>query len=103
MINTSTVVGRWQQIIRFFPIILLLLFCLYAATVIMYRTLTFNTCESAAAELQLVSYKKCLSLNNVIITYYITLCVIIFQQIEEAKKDLQSKGVILKETSPLSS
>ncbi|EZA56413.1 hypothetical protein DMN91_009833 [Ooceraea biroi] len=58
-----------HEIILFLPVICLFLFGLYAATVILYRVFTFNTCKSAAIELQ--------------------------QQIKEAKKDLQSKGVTL--------
>lgn len=68
-INFLLKAAGWHQTILFFPVILLLLFGLYAATVVIYRVFTFNNCESAAAELQ--------------------------QQIEEARKDLQSKGVIL--------
>lgn len=34
------------------PILLLGCFGLYAATVVLYRTFTFNTCEEAAMELQ---------------------------------------------------
>lgn len=66
--SNSTFVKEWHEIILFLPIICLFLFGLYAATVVLYRVFTFNNCNSAAIELQ--------------------------QQIEEATKDLESKGVI---------
>ncbi|KAG7187597.1 hypothetical protein KM043_016665 [Ampulex compressa] len=65
----SSLVAEWQQTILCLPLVLLFLFSLYAATVVLYRVFTFNNCENAAIELQ--------------------------QQIEAAKKDLRSKGVIL--------
>lgn len=68
-IDSSLEGTGWHQIVFFFPIILLFLFGLYAVAVVLYRVFTFNNCESAAAELQ--------------------------QEIEEAKKDLQSRGIIL--------
>ncbi|XP_075979364.1 dolichyl-phosphate mannosyltransferase subunit 3 [Anticarsia gemmatalis] len=49
------------------PIIFVFLFGLYAATVVLYRVLTFNNCEEAAKELQ--------------------------EEIKEAKKDLHEKGL----------
>lgn len=58
-----------HEIILFLPIVFLFLFGLYAVTVVLYRVFSFNTCKSAAIELQ--------------------------QQIEEARKDLQSKGLLL--------
>ncbi|XP_014483842.1 PREDICTED: dolichol-phosphate mannosyltransferase subunit 3 isoform X2 [Dinoponera quadriceps] len=64
-------VKEWQNVVFVLPFTLLFLFGLFAATVVMYRVLTFNICKSAATELQ--------------------------QQIEEAKKDLRSKGIIFKE------
>ncbi|CAK9797947.1 Dolichol-phosphate mannosyltransferase subunit 3 [Anthophora quadrimaculata] len=67
---SSSFVAEWQQVILFFPLIVLFAFGLYASVTILYRVLTFYNCENAAIELQ--------------------------EQIEEAKKDLQSKGVILK-------
>ncbi|CAL1679623.1 unnamed protein product [Lasius platythorax] len=67
--STSPVVEEWHKTILFLPIICLFLFGLYAATVVLYRVFTFNTCNSAAIELQ--------------------------QEIEEARKDLQSRGIIL--------
>ncbi|XP_018394021.1 PREDICTED: dolichol-phosphate mannosyltransferase subunit 3 [Cyphomyrmex costatus] len=70
--SNSTLAKEWREIILFLPIISLFLFGLYAITVVLFRVFTFNTCESAAIELQ--------------------------QQIEEAKRDLQSKGVILQGT-----
>lgn len=66
----SSLVTEWQQTIFFLPLICLFLFSLYAATIVLYRVFTFNNCENAAMELS--------------------------QQIVEAKKDLQSKGVSLK-------
>ncbi|XP_076671957.1 dolichyl-phosphate mannosyltransferase subunit 3 [Andrena cerasifolii] len=60
-------ITQWKQVILFLPVIVLVLFGLYAATVVLYRVFTFNNCEGAAIELQ--------------------------QQIEEAKEDLRSKGV----------
>ncbi|XP_003705653.1 dolichyl-phosphate mannosyltransferase subunit 3 [Megachile rotundata] len=66
----SSFITEWQQVILFCPLIVLFLCGVYAAVIILYRVFTFNNCEKAAAELQ--------------------------EQIEEAKKDLQSKGVILK-------
>ncbi|XP_011873520.1 PREDICTED: dolichol-phosphate mannosyltransferase subunit 3 isoform X2 [Vollenhovia emeryi] len=68
--SDSTFVKEWHEIILFLPVISLVLFGLYSVTVILYRVFTFNTCESAATELQ--------------------------RQIEEAKKDLQSRGVTLR-------
>ncbi|XP_078042218.1 dolichyl-phosphate mannosyltransferase subunit 3 [Augochlora pura] len=65
-----SVIREWHQVIIFMPLIALALFGLYAIITVLYRVFTFNNSESAAAELQ--------------------------QQIEEAKKDLQSKGVHLK-------
>lgn len=60
--SSSTFVKEWHEIILFLPIICLFLFGLYAATVVLYRVFTFNTCDSAAIELQQVSlsciYKK---------------------------------------------
>ncbi|XP_073943517.1 dolichol-phosphate mannosyltransferase subunit 3-like [Choristoneura fumiferana] len=49
------------------PIIFVILFGLYAVTVILYRVFSFNNCEDAAKELQ--------------------------AEILEAKKDLASKGL----------
>ncbi|XP_050586802.1 dolichol-phosphate mannosyltransferase subunit 3 [Bombus affinis] len=63
-------IKEWKQFVLFLPPIALFVCSLYAATVILYRVLTFNNCEHAAIELQ--------------------------EQIEEAKKDLQNKGVVLK-------
>ncbi|KZC08316.1 PREDICTED: dolichol-phosphate mannosyltransferase subunit 3 [Dufourea novaeangliae] len=66
----SVVIAEWHQTIVFLPVIALFLFGLYATITILYRVFTFNNCESASVELQ--------------------------QQIDEAKKDLRSKGVSLK-------
>lgn len=97
--SSSTFVKEWHELILFLPIICLFIFGLYAATVVLYRVFTFNTCDSAAIELQQVSFisiKKYIStLIELISTYYHFL----FQQIEEATKDLRSKGVVLRETS----
>ncbi|CAH2258735.1 jg5411 [Pararge aegeria aegeria] len=49
------------------PIIFVILFGLYAATVVLYRVFTFNNCEEAAKELQ--------------------------AEIIEAKRDLHEKGL----------
>lgn len=49
------------------PIIFVILFGLYAVTVVLYRVFTFNNCESAAKELQ--------------------------AEILEAKRDLHNKGL----------
>ncbi|XP_017792015.1 PREDICTED: dolichol-phosphate mannosyltransferase subunit 3 [Habropoda laboriosa] len=67
---SSSFIEEWQQLILFFPLIALFLCGLYASITILYRVFTFHNCENAAIELQ--------------------------EQIEEAKKDLQSKGVVLK-------
>lgn len=60
--SNSTFVKEWHELILFLPIICLFVFGLYAATVVLYRVFTFNTCDSAAIELQQVSlaciYKK---------------------------------------------
>ncbi|EGI65801.1 PREDICTED: dolichol-phosphate mannosyltransferase subunit 3 [Acromyrmex echinatior] len=70
--SNSVLVKEWREIILFLPITSLFLFGLYAITIVLFRVFTFNNCESAAIELQ--------------------------RQIEEAKKDLQSKGIILQRT-----
>ncbi|XP_011643311.1 dolichol-phosphate mannosyltransferase subunit 3, partial [Pogonomyrmex barbatus] len=57
----------------FLPVIFLFHFGLYAIIVVLYRVFTFNTCESAAIELQ--------------------------QEIQQAVKDLQKKGVTLRGTN----
>ncbi|XP_047995999.1 dolichol-phosphate mannosyltransferase subunit 3 [Leguminivora glycinivorella] len=56
-----------MNLILISPIIFVILFGLYAVTVILYRVFTFNNCEEAAKELQ--------------------------EEIAEAKKDLASKGL----------
>nr|CAD7445396.1 unnamed protein product [Timema bartmani] len=61
----------YSDVIIPFPLIVLVYFGLYAATVILWRVFTFNDCEDAAKELQ--------------------------QQIIEAKEDLQSKGFLFEE------
>uniref|UniRef100_A0A336MNV9 Dolichol-phosphate mannosyltransferase subunit 3 n=1 Tax=Culicoides sonorensis TaxID=179676 RepID=A0A336MNV9_CULSO len=55
-----------EFLVQISPIILVGLFGVYSVTVVLYRTLTFNDCKEAADELQ--------------------------AQIQEAKKDLKSKG-----------
>lgn len=49
------------------PVVFVMLFGLYAVTVILYRVFTFNDCEEAAKELQ--------------------------EEIKEARQDLQDKGL----------
>ncbi|XP_017885269.1 dolichol-phosphate mannosyltransferase subunit 3-like [Ceratina calcarata] len=68
-INLSFII-ELKRVILLLPLIVVLLFGLYSAIIILYRVFTFNNCENAAVELQ--------------------------EQIEEAKRDLQSKGVILR-------
>ncbi|XP_019537100.2 dolichol-phosphate mannosyltransferase subunit 3 [Aedes albopictus] len=63
------VFDQYMFAIQLSPLILLVLFGLYSATVVLYRTFTFNNCEDAAKEL--------------------------LEQIKEAKKDLRSKGMVL--------
>ncbi|XP_028142893.1 dolichol-phosphate mannosyltransferase subunit 3 [Diabrotica virgifera virgifera] len=45
-------VREQYDLILYSPIIFVLLFGLYAASVVLYRVYTFNDCEKAAAELQ---------------------------------------------------
>ncbi|CAG9815195.1 unnamed protein product [Phaedon cochleariae] len=40
------------ELILYSPIIFIILFGLYAATIVLYRVYTFNDCEEAAVELQ---------------------------------------------------
>lgn len=56
-----------MNIVLVSPIIFVLLFGLYAASVVLYRVFTFNNCEEAAKELQV--------------------------EIAEARKDLLDKGL----------
>ncbi|KAL0870320.1 hypothetical protein ABMA27_005339 [Loxostege sticticalis] len=56
-----------MNIVLVSPIIFVLLFGLYAVTVVLYRVFTFNNCEEAAKELQV--------------------------EIAEARKDLLDKGL----------
>ncbi|KOX78339.1 Dolichol-phosphate mannosyltransferase subunit 3 [Melipona quadrifasciata] len=63
-------IKEWKQFVLFLPPVALFVCGLYAAIVVLYRTFTFNNCEQAAMELQ--------------------------EQIEEARKDLQTKGIVLK-------
>lgn len=59
---------KWMYLIVPSPIILVIMFGLYALTVVLYRVFTFNDCEYAAKELQ--------------------------QQIVLAKEDLKLKGFV---------
>lgn len=59
---------KWGNILLFLPLISLLIFGLYAASVVLYRTFTFNDCNKEADELK--------------------------KEIEEAKKDLRIKGIL---------
>lgn len=71
--SSSTFVKEWHEIILFLPIICLFIFGVYAATVVLYRVFTFNTCNSAAIELQQVSFvsiKKYSTLIVLISTCY---------------------------------
>ncbi|XP_059062108.1 dolichol-phosphate mannosyltransferase subunit 3 [Achroia grisella] len=56
-----------MKLILYSPLIFILLFAIYAPTVILYRVFTFNNCERAAKELQ--------------------------QEIRLAEKDLHGKGL----------
>lgn len=60
-------IDKYMNFIIVSPILLVMLFGLYAVTVILYRVFTFNNCEEAAKELQ--------------------------EEIIEAKKDLLAKGI----------
>ncbi|XP_018565987.1 dolichol-phosphate mannosyltransferase subunit 3 [Anoplophora glabripennis] len=48
----SSFITENYSLILYSPLICLVLFGLYAATVVIYRTLTFNDCPEAAEELQ---------------------------------------------------
>ncbi|XP_013183875.1 dolichol-phosphate mannosyltransferase subunit 3 [Amyelois transitella] len=63
------VLDKNMNLIMISPIIFIILFGLYALTVVLYRVFTFNNCEEAAKELQ--------------------------EQIQEAKRDLREKGIEL--------
>lgn len=93
------ITAEWQQIIVFLPLIVLFLFGLYAAVTVLYRVFTFNNCENAAIELQQVSMKinEAYCMKLLVLKFcLLKCCTYFFQQIEEAKKDLQSKGINLK-------
>lgn len=60
-------IDKNMNLILISPILFVILFGLYAATVVLYRVFTFNNCEEASKELQ--------------------------EEIIEAKKDLQAKGI----------
>ncbi|XP_067626600.1 dolichol-phosphate mannosyltransferase subunit 3 [Eurosta solidaginis] len=62
---------KWKWEIQLLPLVLLVLFGAFSATVVLYRTFTFNDCPQAAKELQ--------------------------QQIEEARKDLISRGFVFRD------
>lgn len=53
LVNKTESEIEWYH--KWFPVIVVFFFGLYAATVVLYRTFTFNNCESAAVELQKVS------------------------------------------------
>ncbi|XP_055616020.1 dolichol-phosphate mannosyltransferase subunit 3 [Toxorhynchites rutilus septentrionalis] len=61
------VLDQYMFEIKLSPLVLIVLFGIYSATVVLYRTFTFNNCEEAAKEL--------------------------LEQIKEAKTDLRSKGM----------
>lgn len=52
---SSPILIKWRLAVLYLPVILVILFGLYAATVVLYRVFTFNNCEEAAAELQRVN------------------------------------------------
>lgn len=58
---------EWMYIIIPLPLLLMIIFGLYSATVVLWRVYTFNNCEEAAKELQ--------------------------KEIQQAKADLQQKGI----------
>lgn len=60
-------IDKNMNLILVSPILFVILFGLYAVTVVLYRVFTFNNCEGAAKELQV--------------------------EILEARKDLQGKGL----------
>lgn len=60
--SSSSLLKEWHEIILLLPVIFVGLFGLYAATIVLYRVFTFNTCESAAIELQQVSLQICLNI-----------------------------------------
>ncbi|XP_011497457.1 PREDICTED: dolichol-phosphate mannosyltransferase subunit 3 isoform X2 [Ceratosolen solmsi marchali] len=55
---------------KWFPVIFIFLFAVYAVITVLYRVFTFNNCKAAAIELQ--------------------------NQIKEARADLESKGISFK-------
>ncbi|XP_045469113.1 dolichol-phosphate mannosyltransferase subunit 3 [Harmonia axyridis] len=61
------------QLILYLPLILIILFGLYAMVIVLYRTFTFNNCVKAAAELKM--------------------------EIQEAKSSLKSLGFISPKTT----
>lgn len=64
----SLFVKDWMNVIFFMPVLLVLVFGVYAASVVLWRVYTFNNCEEAAKELQ--------------------------QEIILAKEDLKRKGYV---------
>ncbi|KAJ6640236.1 Dolichol-phosphate mannosyltransferase subunit 3 [Pseudolycoriella hygida] len=62
----SDVFDNWMFEVKVAPVILVLLFGVYAASTVLYRVFTFNDCPEAAEELQ--------------------------RQIKEAREDLMSRG-----------
>lgn len=75
LIGNSTLGGEWQKLILLLPIIFIFSFGSYAATIVLYRVFTFNTCKNAAVELQQVNLLLipkffCFN-NNAILTIFI--------------------------------
>ncbi|XP_011302861.1 dolichol-phosphate mannosyltransferase subunit 3 [Fopius arisanus] len=66
-VNSPWISNNYQFIL-YLPVLLLFIFALYAASVVLYRTFTFNNCEEAAKQLK--------------------------RQIEEAQAELRIKGVL---------
>lgn len=60
---------------------------MFSLAVILYRVATFNNCQSAAEELQAVTYNVQLMCSKSSILY-----VMILQEIKEARTALQKKG-----------
>ncbi|XP_039966075.1 dolichol-phosphate mannosyltransferase subunit 3 [Bactrocera tryoni] len=67
----APVLTKWELEIQLLPLVLLVLFGAYSASVVLYRTFTFNDCPLAAKELQ--------------------------EQIALARNDLKEKGFIFRD------
>lgn len=78
--SNSTFVKQWHKTILFLPVTSLFFFGLYAVTVILYRVFTFNTCESAAIELQQVSilFVSYMYIYFCSLTYYLIIIIVTF-------------------------